>query len=295
MGSENSCFWNGAFLVRAVQSFTVKESEAFEQQIHRIHELLEGSEATVTWNDHIPDPDNHSRSRQIDITIKRNGNLTMVECRQHQLPQDVQWIEELIGRRTSLRVDSAIAVSSSGFTSGAIKKASAHGIILRNLEEVSEREVKKWGEQVALTLYFYQYSDLELSLCFDRDSLRKLQSDVVMSELKTHPAMRSLFSAAAQQLGTIKLLHEDQENKVITFGLRLDFDGFCVCGERVLEVDFRGKACLIPKNVISHAVFAYGQPGHGPEAQDVTVEKFALGETSIVHDTDRISVFLDVS
>jgi hypothetical protein len=81
----------------------VKESEAFEQQIHRIHELLEGSEATVTWNDHIPIQTSPSRSRQIDITIKRNGNLTIVECRQHQSPQDVQWIEELIGRRASLR------------------------------------------------------------------------------------------------------------------------------------------------------------------------------------------------
>jgi hypothetical protein len=39
----------------------------------------------------------------------------MVECRQHQSPQDVQWIEELIGRRVSLPADSAIAVSSSGF------------------------------------------------------------------------------------------------------------------------------------------------------------------------------------
>jgi hypothetical protein len=273
----------------------VKDSEVFEQQIRRIHELLEGSEASVTWNDHIPDPDNPSRSRQIDITVRRNGNLTMVECRQHQLPQDVQWIEELIGRRASLRADSAIAVSSSGFTGVAIKKASAHGIILRDLEEVNEREVKKWGEQVALTLYFYQYSDLELSLCFDRESLRKLQSDVVMSELETDPAMQSLFSAAAQQLGTMNLLREEQHNRVITFGLRLDFDGFRVCGERVLEVDFRGKARLISRSVISHAVFAYGQPGHGPEARDASVEKFALGETSIVHDTDRISVFLDVS
>jgi hypothetical protein len=51
----------------------VKDSETFEQQIHRIHELLEGSEAAVTWKDHIPDPDNPSRSRQIDITIRRNG------------------------------------------------------------------------------------------------------------------------------------------------------------------------------------------------------------------------------
>jgi hypothetical protein len=273
----------------------VKQSARFEQQIHRIHELLDGEGAVVTWDDHIPDPDNPSQLRQIDITIRRNGNLTMVECRQHQSPQDVQWIEELIGRRASLRADSAIAVSSSGFTSGAIRKANAHGIILRDLEELSEREVKKWGEQVALTLYFYQYSDLEVSLYFDAGSLCKLQSDFVMSELKTHPAMQSLFNAAAQQLNTLNLLHGEHRNKVVTFGLRRDLGGFCVCGERVLEVDFRGKACLISKDVISPAVFTYGRPDHGPEGRDITVEKFTLGDTSIVHDEERISVFLDVS
>jgi hypothetical protein len=96
----------------------VKESETFEQQIHRIHELLDGSGAVVTWNDHIPDPDNPSQSRQIDITIERKRKLTIVECRKHQSPQDVQWIEELIGRRTSLRANGVMAVSSSGFTAG---------------------------------------------------------------------------------------------------------------------------------------------------------------------------------
>jgi len=59
----------------------MKNSEAFEQQIHRIHELLEGSGAGVTWNDHVPDLDNPSQQRQIDVSIKRDGKLTLVECR----------------------------------------------------------------------------------------------------------------------------------------------------------------------------------------------------------------------
>jgi hypothetical protein len=100
----------------------MKKSKAFEQQIHRIHELLDGSGAEVVWNDHIPDPDNPSQPRQIDVTIRRDGKLTHVECRQHHTRQDVQWIEELIGRRTSLGADSIIAVSSSGFTSGSLKR-----------------------------------------------------------------------------------------------------------------------------------------------------------------------------
>ena len=72
---------------------------AFERQIHRIHELLQCSHDDVTWNDHIPDPDNPTRLRQIDITVRRDGTLTIIECRLSRSRQNVKWIEELIGRR----------------------------------------------------------------------------------------------------------------------------------------------------------------------------------------------------
>jgi hypothetical protein len=42
----------------------------FEQQIERIHQLVEDEGSTVTWNDHIPEPDNPSQPRQIDVSIR---------------------------------------------------------------------------------------------------------------------------------------------------------------------------------------------------------------------------------
>jgi hypothetical protein len=273
----------------------VKESEQFEQQIHRIHELLDGSDATVIWDERVHDPDNPRQSRQIDITIRRKDKLTIVECRQHQTSQDVQWIEELIGRRVSLQADGVIAVSSTGFTAGARMKARAHGIFLRELQELTESEIRSWGQQVALTLYFYQYSDLDVSLYFDRNTIHKLDHDVLASKLKTHPAMQSLFQAAAQKLGTINLMAEEHQGTLVAFGLRLELFVFQVCDEQVLEVDFRGNARLISREVISPAVFAYGQPGRSPGERDACIEKFSLGETSIVHEADKLSIFLDVS
>ena len=80
-------------------------SQEFEQQVQRIHELIEQPGSVVTWDDRIPDPDNPKQARQIDITIHRDGNLTLIECRIHRKPQDVQWIEELMGRRQSLQAD----------------------------------------------------------------------------------------------------------------------------------------------------------------------------------------------
>ncbi len=80
----------------------MEKSEKFERQIERIHKLIEGPGSQVTWNDRIPDPDNEDQPRQIDVTIRRDGKLTLVECRIHRQKQDVSWIEEIIGRKASL-------------------------------------------------------------------------------------------------------------------------------------------------------------------------------------------------
>jgi len=83
-------------------------STEFEQQIAWIETLLKKEGATVTWNNHIPDPDNPTQPRQIDITIRRGTHLTVVECRLHKAAQNVKWIEELYGRRISLHADAVV-------------------------------------------------------------------------------------------------------------------------------------------------------------------------------------------
>jgi Restriction endonuclease len=273
----------------------VRNSTAFEQQVHRIHELIEGSGVEVTWDDHIPDPDNPAQLRQIDITIRRDGKLTFVECRDHRSRQDVLWIEELIGRRASLKADAIIAVSSSGFTAGALAKATGYGIIARDLRALTGLEIQDWGKQVALTLYFYQYSDLELSLCFKRESVARLDIEDVRSEIASYTGIQSLFNAAAQQLGTLNLVNAENAGREVSFGLRLQLDGFQLSGESVLEVDFRGKVALTSKEISSPVVSAYGNPKSAPMQREATIEQFSLGGTSILHAADRISVFLDVS
>jgi len=105
--------------------------EEFEQKIAWIESLLKRDGARVRWNHKIPDPDNPEQKRQIDVTIQRGNKLTLVECRYHSKSQDVKWVEELYGRRVSLNAYSVIAVSASGFTKGAIKKAEKLGVVLR--------------------------------------------------------------------------------------------------------------------------------------------------------------------
>lgn len=139
-----------------------KPSTEFEHQIERIHQLLEAEPSNVTWNDKIPDPDNPEQSRQIDITIERDGTTIHVECRMHDAPQDVTWIEELIGRRLSLRADAMIAVSLSGFTVGAIRKAAQFNIHIRALQTLTDDEIRLWGNMARPVLVFYEFTGSRL-------------------------------------------------------------------------------------------------------------------------------------
>jgi hypothetical protein len=273
----------------------VKPSKSFEQQIHRVYEFLEGSGVQVTWDDHIPDPDNPSQPRQIDMTVKRDGKLTLVECRHQRSRQNVKWIEEMMGRRVSLKADSAIAVSSSGFTSGALNKAKRYGILTRDLRELTEREIRGWGRRIALTLYFYEYSELELSLYLECRNIPKLDMVVFQSEIAAHSVTQSIFNAAAQQLDTTNPLKVENAGQTVEFNLLIELPGFRLCGQLVRQVRFPGKAALISQDVVSPAVLAYGNPDDDPARREIKVENFSLGSTSIIHDAERISIFLDVS
>src|ERR1039458_7329210 len=172
--------------------------EALERQVHRIHELLVRSHEDVTWDDHIPDPDNPEQLRQIDVTIRRNGELTIIECRLSRRRQDVKWIEELIGRRKSLGAQEIIGVASAGFTEGAQKKAARYGVRLRDLKQLSDEEIASWGRRVALTIYYYQYSDAALALGFADSSIPKIDLRVLRRELRSHPVLQSVFNAVAR-------------------------------------------------------------------------------------------------
>jgi Restriction endonuclease len=231
---------------------------------------------------------------QIDITIRRNGKLIFVECRHHKRRQGVTWIEELIGRRESLGAHATIAVSSSGFTKGALKKAKAFEILTRDLRFLTAIEVTNWGRPITLTIYFYQYSDLHASLCFNRRSI-PLVSQMSASELGSHPGLQLLFNASAQYFGSENLMQEQRLGQPHRFQLRLQPSGFDVFGEPVVEVDFKGVVRLISKEIISPAVFAYEESQNASAGREATIQDFDLGRTSIVQAAHRISVFLDIS
>lgn len=56
------------------------ESDNFEIMISRIYEILEREGATVEWNDRIPDPDNPNQLRQIDVIVRKENILILLNA-----------------------------------------------------------------------------------------------------------------------------------------------------------------------------------------------------------------------
>ena len=266
-----------------------------ERQISRIHELLERSHECVTWNDHIPDPDNPEQLRQIDVTIRRGDKLTLIECRLSRSRQNVKWIEELVGRRQSLGAHAILGVSSAGFTKLAQRKAARFGVVLYDLRQLTDEDIAGWGRRVSLELYYYQYSEVTLGVGFSRESIRKLEPNKVVQELRSHHLIQTAFNAAATKLDEHKLLASN-DTQIYQFGVRLRPEAIVhVCGGQVLEIRLEGQACLVNQTISSPKVFKYGHSAQVVAERDVTVEQFNLGETSIVHHNDRIAIDLDLS
>jgi hypothetical protein len=271
-------------------------SEALERQVSRIYELLMRSDECVTWDDHIPDPDNPEQSRQIDVTIRRGDMLTIIEVRLSRKRQNVKWIEELIGRRQSLGAQAIIGVASAGFTTGAQRKADRFGVILRDLCELTDSEIAGWGQHVSLTLYYYQYSDVTLGIGLSQKSIPNIDATSLESELRSHHLVQAAFNAAATWLGQKKLFSLN-DTSLHRFGVRLQPDDASVriCGKRVLELSLEGQVCLVARPISASKTARYGSPTQPAAERHVTVQQFSLGETSIVHDRDRIAIEADLS
>jgi hypothetical protein len=265
----------------------VHPHQVFERQIERIHKVLNALDAKVTWDDRIPDPDNPNQSRQIDISIRRNdGSLTLIECRHRKVAQDVSWVEELAGRRLSLRATGVIGVSSSGFTQGAIQKGKALGVTLRDFESVSVEEAQRWGELAKLTLMFYEFRDVEATVKLNNRQLR----DQTITDSSGHPLdfCETLLSVAEK--GKINWWN-DQFSR---FEARLVGRAF-VGGLAVTSIDISGR--LRGRHYASAAptVSVYRTAGQTTERPEATVERFSEGQSQVIKGIELSSIVFDLS
>lgn len=272
-----------------------EKSEQFEQMVANVHELLEGQGAEILWNERIPDPDNPGQPRQIDVLIRNGDLLNIVECRIHKAKQDVKWIEELIGRRASLNANAVIAVSASGFTSGAIKKAAKYGVVLNDLLSLTPDEIASWAKSIRVSLFFYRYSDFEIFLYFRPQDVVMIDPEMIADELKRYEGLRAIFNAPNGFIDEQKLIVEEYRKKKVHFKVHFRIDGFSLQGKEVIEIETRGGARVETITLNVPMTLAYGGPSARVEDRNVFIQQYDLGQTRIVHHDGRISMCLDLS
>lgn len=266
------------------------ESDDFERQVERILRVLEDESASVTWNEHIPDPDNPAQSRQIDVSIRRDDKFTLVECRARSRPQDVNWIEELYGRKVSLNADCVMAVSASGFTTGAEKKAAKLGIFTRVLSEISDEEIKSWGRHTDVRLSYVQFRDIHVFLVASPlagPSVVQRHSRLTTSSGAPWP-IDDLFRGAASAVVKHKL--PDGEIVTIPCGTK----DLLLGGTPINGLVFQARWHWIHRNHGLPAVFLY-RSSFDRSDESVHVEKGYDAETEILHTPSGVFVIIDVA
>ncbi len=268
-----------------------KTSEKFEKQIQRIHDLIEQPDSEITWDDRFPDPDNPTQSRQIDISIKREGVLTLVECRIHKKSQDVKWIEELIGRRISLQADAVIAVSHSGFTKGAILKAKSHGIILRDLKTLTEDEILQWGHKTRVWVSYHEFSNIVLSFLFQDNARANITGQNVFNYLTKEENFFKILEPIVREIDN-KNPKQYDKNK-IDLHVQLFPKNEKINGFPISEVLFNSDYRVIKMEGQIPSVVAYDGPEIDALERVAFVEDVELGDFEITQSSNDVSVALD--
>jgi Restriction endonuclease len=264
-----------------------KRWKLMERQVERVERLIAQEGSEVTWNDRIPDPDNPHQLRQIDITIRRDGRLTIVECRMEKSPQDVTWIEQLMGRRESLRAESVIAVSASKFTKGAIRKAEAKGIILRNLATLSAPEIRDWGKACEASLVYYEFRNTRLELTLPRGT--QLGTPSYLKRDGTPIVWRGLFELIMREVdsemqGTESWVHVD-----FPLGIDILVSGVAPT-ECTIDTDLRRTS----RKVSLASVLAYSAVG-SPTADTYARVQHFNEAYEVIDASDEVAVVVDMS
>ena len=86
--------------------------------------------------------------RELDVAVRgRLGTadvFVMIECRDRVATEEVSWIEQLATKMRDVRANKTIAVSSSGFSSGAASLAAAESIELRTMQTLDLGHPFSW-------------------------------------------------------------------------------------------------------------------------------------------------------
>jgi hypothetical protein len=102
--------------------------------------------------------------REVDVSVRfQKGShdfLIVFECRDRTRKNGPDWIEQIVQKTRDLGANKVIAVSSSGFTEGAIEKAKHYDIVIRTIEEISVNDIFDWFQPKSLPIIVNNFNIL---------------------------------------------------------------------------------------------------------------------------------------
>lgn len=114
-------------------------------------------------------------AREVDVCVRMPvGSVEVVvilECRDRHAVQDVTWIEQLAQKRDDVLASRAVAVSASGFSQSAVRKARFLGIDLRTFKDLDPSIVVEWFRIEGFKLYVGRTTIHAASLTLDSHSV----------------------------------------------------------------------------------------------------------------------------
>jgi len=108
-----------------------KRTNEFQQIVAYIYSQIVPAGGRVTESAFLQE-DGDGAQREVDVLVEHNvaGHdiKIAVECRDYTRDQNVEWIDNLIGKYSRLKVSQVVAISSSSFSDAAKTKAAKHNI-----------------------------------------------------------------------------------------------------------------------------------------------------------------------
>lgn len=276
-------------------------AKEFEQLVFRIIRILEDEGAAITWNASIPDPDSPDNPRQIDILIEKDNKKTHVECRFRRNPQSSNWIEELYGRKTSLKVDSIIGVSASGFYKPAIVKARSLGVIIRDFKSITEDEIRTWGCFARIKGHYIQLVKPKIEVFTPKTNkpIKNTEKSTkkYMFALEKQNILSGIFSSFAEKA------YQEAEKYNLDNGAASPIMMYVLYFPEKINVLNRDLSLiklssqirvLIAEMDVAYAGL-YGEPRGLSDSQEAMIQNFPAKNWELIKTNDEVTLQFDIS
>jgi hypothetical protein len=154
-----------------------KRSNNFQRLIASIEMQLAPIGAVVTESKLIKEKSSDTE-REVDIAIESNVGqhnvLIAIECRDRSRPANLEWIDGLIGKYRDLPVEKVVAVSRSGFTKAAIRKAEEVNISTVALESAIEAKLIPNRQGRVIPIKYPEHDPPDFHLCLHKENFERL-------------------------------------------------------------------------------------------------------------------------